>query len=497
MQMNLNEFEDQVKLGFVPAEPSARVSQLIDERLLAIRRKKVARRRFSYAFAATAIAGVVLLVTPTVIAQAELRRLAGALDGVRSVVMTTETIDPDGTHHLSGSIAYLNGKWKTEFPGVGVTYFFDGTRYRLDRSINKFVVETGLEGPFAHNTKDMKLSSALGDINQWQPHSHVEIDKVELHGKLVTRATIDESVFHTRTVMFANIDTDLPIESLEEKKDGGGWKLIGDTKFDYSSKESPSDFAPDLKAYPPISKRDWETQLVCGMTSKVVGEVALDHGRLVIRSLDVAKDGTVFVTCQAGERIARWNRGYPIDITDNLGTQYAFVNIESKLDEEFIRNSKEGKLELCVFVPLTPIGEWKARSITVNARLEPNQHLNRHEFAMWGGKSGLINSYSWYVDKAKTVNVVDVASRTFSNPSVESFPTYCSSVDPFQFDNARHWEGQEDKARADLCRNTEKYGEERDWLNAALELANSEGIRNMIKSRLEELNEPGRPWSPK
>jgi len=38
-----------------------------------------------------------------------------------------------------------------------------------------------------------------------------------------------------------------------------------------------------------------------------IGSIPLDTGRQVVRSVDVTDDGTVFVTCQAGEHKARWD----------------------------------------------------------------------------------------------------------------------------------------------------------------------------------------------
>jgi len=487
--MKLNEFKDRLRTSLSPAEPSARISRLIDQKLLAVQHRRTSRRRIAFAFAATAVVGLSILVLPRVRAQAELARLAGALDNVQSVIETQQNVAADGSRHYLGQVAYLNGRWRIDLPGSGITYFSDGTRYMFDQRMKRFMVESGLEGPFGHNSKDMKLSSVLGDIKHWQPHSHLEIDQAKLHGKVVTRATIEDLSFKSRVVLFAELDTDLPLETHEERLDAGKWRLTSVATFDYGAKQSLAEFVPDLKAFPAISKKEWSAELVRGMIKDDLGSVKLANGRLVVRSIDVAKDGTVFVACQAGERIPMWDRGYPVDITDDSGSKYALMHVSSRLDSEFISASKDGKLELCIFVPVNPNSSWEPKKIAVNTRLDATNHLDRHLEAMWGGIDNFIDGYSWYYDTSKAVSVTEVARQSVEKPITDSFPSFAALIDPNQFDDAQHFAAQEAKSRADYFRNHGEYKSERYWLNESIRLEKPSNSRSDADRRLIRLNE--------
>lgn len=377
-------------------------------------------------------------------------------------------------------------------PGDDLTYFYDGTRYVLDKTTRRFVTQSGLDGPFYRNPTGIGLSSLLGDLQRWEPRKRVDISQSELRGDAVTKATIYESDSNDRMVLYANPKTDLPIEIDNESLVSGRWSPVEVATFDFQTRQSPSDFIPDLKHYPSISQEDWAATVVRELTGQELGSTPLNNGRLVIRSIDVARDGAVFVTCQAGERVADWDRGYPIDVSDNLGTKYALMKVSSRMDKEFIKNSKDGKLELCVFVPVKT-SEWKPNDIVVSARLRASRKLDRHLEAIWMNRKGVSTSMSWYYDSSHPVSVVTIARKHFEKPTVESFPAYATLVESTRFDDASHYEAEEATARAAYYRSVNDVTSERYWLNETLRLAHASGGPSDATRRLEELNEQVRP----
>ncbi len=488
--MNIKEFEDNVRNGLAPVSSTDQLSAKIDHQLWATKRKRTVRRRFGYSFAATAAATVGMIVIPTVMAQAHLRRLAGALDNVSSVILTTESVSADGTRKQIAESAYLDGKWRLKSPGSDVSYFSNGNRYRLDRASGHFIAESGLDGPFGHNSDHLSMSDVLGDIKRWRPQTHLTFDSVELGAKSVTRATIEVDGENSREILYADKSTDLPIKLVTQAKRIGNWATLEEANFDYETKQRPEDFVPDLKTYPPIAKRDWDAANVAKMTKDNLGTIKTSHGELIIRSMDVAKDGTVFVTCQAGERVPNWNRGYPIAIEDNLRTQYALAEIESRVDKEFIEHSKDGKLELCVFIPTEPLPIWKPRTITINAMMVNQNQLQRKEIAYWGGRhTNYCLSKRWYYDRDHPATPVKVMSRAFDAPTVDRDPSYTQFLNPWMFEAGDRFDREKAQARADYYRDVENPPAEIRWLNRTIELTHETGSINIPQARLDEIRE--------
>ncbi|MDR3691096.1 MAG: hypothetical protein P4L46_17075 [Fimbriimonas sp.] len=490
--MNLNEFENHLNGELTPLEPTVELSGKIDRAIRAATGGQRRRLRMRIATVSTALIAVGLFALPTIRTHAELQRMVGAMDNVQSVIMRRQTVLPDGTRKDAGTISYLNGRWRVEEPFGALTYFLNGTRYRLDKPTGRFIEEIGLAGPFRNNTSSLTLSSALGDLQKWDPSVHVEVDRTTWNGREVSRATISEPSPLNRTVLYADADTDLPIEIDTEMLRSGRWLPEEIQTFDYRTKQDVTTFVPDLKSFPPISKGDWEAAMVQRYVMHDLGEIPLKNGRLVVRAIDVAKDGTVFVACQAGDRVAQWDRGYPVDLSDGRGTKYALVDFLSRTDKEFIDHSKDGKLEVCVFVPTEPTTDWSPRELTVTARLTASRSLARHLVSYAGNRKGDITSTLWYFDDTKPIKVVTVAQKAVKSPTVQSVPDYAVRIEPSIFGDPFRWEIKKAKARADYYRSTQDETMERSWLSKTIGLSAS-GLNSLnADKRLEELNQPRR-----
>lgn len=180
-------------------------------------------------------------------------------------------------------------------------------------------------------------------------------------------------------------------------------------------------------------------------------------------------------------------RGYPVDITDNLGTKYSLMKVTSRLDQEFIENSKDGKLELCVFVPSQKLSRWEQRTIRITSRLRANRRLDRYLSGFWTNQSRMVTSTLRYDDNSEPVTVVTVVQEHLVRPTVNVVPSYASLLEPSRFDSNDPFEAEKALARADFYRGQSDIDAEKRWLKEALKLApESEGAT----LRLKEL-EPG------
>lgn len=491
--MNLNEFESRVKAGLSPLELSENLADQVGRRVRAVQQQKAKRKRVSFALATTGLAAIAMMVLPTVRVHAELNKLAGALDNVRSVIMTHETVDAAGNRTFEARFAYLDGRWKLDMPNRETQYFYDGTFYRLVPGFDHLVVDRGRKGPFGNNSDQLTLSSAVSDLKRWQPENSIEIDQTTWRGTQVTRASVRDRVSGGRTVIYADVNSDLPIEIDEEVNRSSKWQVVSVETFDYKTKQSVETFIPDLEKYPPVDQKEWAAMQVRDFTSKTMGEVKLNRGRLVVHRIDVGQDGTVFVTCQSGDRLANWDMGYPIDVSDDAGTVYTQLNIFSSLDQMFIDNSKDGKLELCVFVPVVPIQSWSPKTLHVTARLRSSRKLVKHDMAIMFNRQGISTSNSWNYDVSQPVEIVDVASEHVDKPLPYAVPGYVHLITPALTDHATDFPMLEAKARADYYRTKEDVSDETFWLNETIRISPNIGAASNARRRLEELRQRTRP----
>jgi hypothetical protein len=217
----------------------------------------------------------------------------------------------------------------------------------------------------------------------------------------------------------------------------------------------------------------------------------LPNGKqIVIRSIDVARNGVVYVLYQAGERIARWEKGYATFVTDDLGTQYCCTPFTSQLDPDFIRFSKFGKAEVDVFVPVDPVDQWRPRTITVGIMMNPKGRLMRKNPAVWMNSKGVSTSMRWYYDSSQTLDEVDLCKKRFAEPSAATFPSHLRELSPTECMNNARCEVKWASARADYYREVDDRDQEIRWLREAVRLAESDGQTigsSNAKRRLEEL----------
>lgn len=466
--MNQIPFEDHVRAGFAAAEETDSLSAKIDQALYADGRKRVQRRRFKLTLAAAATLTIALVAFPTVQAEAQLRRIAGALDNVSSVVIQHYEVDRDGQEHPWGKTSYEGGKWRID-DGRRTTIFKNGTRWILDPAARAYIMERDQEGPAAHNLSSLSLSSMIAQMNQWNPGQKVDIGHSKFNGKDAVRAVIlnlQSGPTPQRMTMYADPDTNLPIECQWEVSEKEGFVVKSIIRFEYTAPIPPTTFELDT-SFAVLDKKEWEASVVKNLTSKELFSKPIGVHRLVLRNVDVAADGTVYVLYQAGETTPRWERGYAFELTDDLGTKYVKGQVDSRMDEPTIAQSKDGKVELETFVPKQPVKRWEPRTLTLTAFFRKSGSLDRAGKAMSFGNDG--NDFAfWIRDPEAKATPLTVLDRRFENPTCPSYPTYAGWIDGQHFGSVASAEVMRATARTwDCLHGNDFQGAER-WLEMRL-----------------------------
>ncbi|MCH7944582.1 MAG: hypothetical protein IIC73_01000, partial [Armatimonadetes bacterium] len=307
--MNETTFEQTLKLGMRPIAERPELDTKISARL---RRATAAARTKRWGATLGAAAAAVVLMSvflfPRAEAQPTFAQIAGALDDVKSVRIVRYSITEDGERVFAGRIDYQMGKWHMVMPGGGEeTLWLDGDFYFFDKSAGNYVHSLRPDGPFNVNRRGLRLSvmlepgGGLGD-------KEVALTDGKHKGTSVKIASIEDRNLGVRTVIQADANTLLPIIGQLYSLEQGEWRLRGEFTYDYSPKFPEGHFA--LKpGVPVVSDADSKSMLVDRLTADELVTIDIKGGRLVVRSVNVARDGTVFVTYQVGDKTRSW-RGY-------------------------------------------------------------------------------------------------------------------------------------------------------------------------------------------
>jgi hypothetical protein len=436
--MNLDRFEDAVRAATQPAAEPASLATTIDRRIGAAKTRQTAIRRVRWAFAACAGITLALVAWPAVSAQAQLRRIAGALEDVSTLLMKQYSVDPSGKRIPSGFTAYQNGRWRMENAPSNTTYYIDGKRIWLDPFTKSYVSE-GYGEFFSKGNGSMKLSALLG--SELGVGRGVEIDRDSaLDGRRALRARFINSPFNERHTIYADPETDLPILQEVETKESGTWRLKHVVEFSYPTTLPGGTLDLDYKT-PLLSREEWQSRIVDTLAKNELGAAPLKQGRVVVRAVDVAEDGTVYVAYQSGDSHAsRWT-GHGLEVTDSLGTRYCHaIEIFSGLDEAFIAKSKDGKLEVEALVPLEPVTKSIQRTVKVTASIGADGSLSRVIRMGVNHPDGTVD-ISWgknrrsASDAASGDKQVVLCTKLVTGPTCEAAPSYMQLVDLTSYGN--------------------------------------------------------------
>ncbi|MCH7905307.1 MAG: hypothetical protein IH944_12190 [Armatimonadetes bacterium] len=457
--MNETTFEHALKSAMEPITERPALDEKIDAKLKRAT-TSVKARRWGATLGAAAAVVLSVFIFPRAQAQPTLAQVAGALDDVKSVRMESFAILEDGSRISQGTIAYYEGRWRLT-TGNEDSVWFDGGLYRLDTAAGRYVRSSMPSGPFSHNTKGLGLSSMLssGGMNS----KEVTLTDGKFRGADVKIATVDSTGLRERMLIFADARTLLPISVEHYSNEQDVWRLRGEMTFDYSPNFPKGHFF--LKpGVPVISKDDDKSDLFRELAATELATIDIKGGRLVVRSVDVARDGTVFVTYQVGDKTRSW-RGYRLTVTDDIGTVYAPSSSLLSFDDDLTQQSPDGRIEREVLVQLVPDKAWRKRTVKVSMRFTDA----REPVLFVGGVSsrpdGTIGFHympnTLGVDVAALPPLEEIWNGVFDEPSCEWRPDIFAQIQYSEFSHdmkaqlfratslARYYENSEDWKQAE------------------------------------------------
>lgn len=432
--MNDSQLDARIRAALPARVVPATLAQKIDGSVQRHRRihRIVRPLRFAVVLGATGVLAAVM--GPPVYAQATMGRIAGALDGVSSLRLTRTAIDAQGRRYPAGEMLYRDGKWRLRAQRGDMLYE-NREAYVWDPVVSAYVAVPKPNGPFGKGS-GVRMSELLGVASKWSMDRRVSVDEAALDGKTMRRATVENAGLDERYVIFADPKSDLPEEVRVEARESGRWRLRMVQRFEYGASIPATELSLPPSATV-MTQEERTKRVVAKMTSAKLGEMPLPKGRIVVRAIDVARDGTVFVAYQAGDRSANSWRGYGLELKDDSGTVYG-RQVVTSLDRDFVKGSADGKLEVEVFVPLEPTDFRRRRTFSFTA-----SRMGNGQLARWletivtdpNGKTRMQWQPNWRGSDRTPPTKWPLVNTEFSGPTCEAMPSYATLVSPTSFGN--------------------------------------------------------------
>jgi hypothetical protein len=159
-----------------------------------------------------------------------------------------------------------------------------------------------------------------------------------------------------------------------EAKELGQWRKRQVLHFEYGAEAKI--VGPDFRKFKTITPQQREQTFTSAMERSSLAEAKFGKGRVVVRAIEMAQDGTVFVAYQSGDRHARSWSGYGIRLKDDQGTPYIRVGLfGNNMEGPFL--SPDGKLEMEVFTPPSPVASGWKPTVTLSTQHDSKGRLSR------------------------------------------------------------------------------------------------------------------------
>lgn len=422
--MNESRFDAAVKAVASAPQERSTLNAKVSESLLRRTRMKRLRSRMLMAATGSCAVGVAMFVFPAVKAQASLRGILTAMDGAGSACVTAYIVDDAGHELPCSKTVIADGKqWYRDASGKREVFTIGDKQYAFDPTTQAYVVHES-----RHST-GLRLSELLGPAGGFSLDKRVEMTNFSENGRSYVKAVIENGRLPERYTLVADAKTDLPVSGYVEGREAGVWRKGQIFHFEYGA--TAKIVGPDFKRYKVITPREQEARFAAAMDRQMLAEKKFANGRLVIRAIEAAQDGTIFVAFQAGDHSARsWN-GYGISIQDSLGTPYVRVGQFGNMMEGPF-DDPDGKVEEEVFTPPTPQPITQPRTVSVFTQhdskgrftrmiqvgvVEPGGKLTMH----WQGNLGGNLNEPPVQDK--------LLSKTFSGATCGTHPSWAETVD--------------------------------------------------------------------
>lgn len=481
--MNDNHLRTAFPLSSEPATLDAKIDRALALHT-AVRHTK---RRVFLGTTATVALAVGFVAFPAVQAQATLRGIVRSLDKQIRARVVTYTVDEEGRRWLNATTTIANGDVAILDAKGGRQHFDAGTEsYDLDPTIGRFIVSPRRPGG------SIRLSDMLSGASGFSLGKRVDLQQIDVDGGPVLRATILNSGLPERYVIDADPKTELPVRMRVDALERGEWKVRSVLEFDYSAPVAA--IAPDLRRFPRITARAANADFESAMTRKTLAELPLKRGRLVVRALDIARDGTVFVAYQSGDGRSNQWKGYAFELADDLGSRYVHVaDLFSESERESM--SPEGAVQMEVFAPLEPISPDQARTLSLithkwsNGRLARSITLN---VVYPDGHTERRKQFNAMNSKDVDADAFPLLKQKGSVPTCGAMPAWAARMAPTHFGNDA-WAGRIiAQFRALAAMNDKDWPEAEKQLNEELRLireAEAQGYGSYSRTQvLEDLD---------
>jgi hypothetical protein len=327
-----------------------------------------------------ALAALLFVNLPTLVAAHALRRMEAAVSDVRSAHMVTWSLMPD--RHKAMETWYQAGRWRLE--GLGrIQVYRDGRLWTYLPDAGVVRVRRQAVGPFSYNPSGFSVGAILheGGLGGWPDPARI-VGSTRWNGRPARQLLVNLRTEPGRLAILEDAATDLPIRMEAQRKSAAGWVPSMVWEFSFDEPLPAALFRPEFPRAARLvdfdaEQRRWGERLARGLARQAVGDRTL-----VIRDLQVNREGDLFLLYSAGKFPIDSVRDWSVKVADDLGTRYVRVgeSFQATMDHD-IPNIPKGyrfdgeRMEGDWWVPLEPQRPWKPRRITISFKVAP---VNRH-----------------------------------------------------------------------------------------------------------------------
>ncbi|CAN5486848.1 hypothetical protein BH11ARM2_BH11ARM2_07960 [soil metagenome] len=461
--MNEKLFENSLQAAF-PIPTSANLDAKIDRALTHQTQVRRVRRRVTFTVLVTGAAVFAFVAFPAAQAQASIGGIISALDRTTKVEIVATTIDGEGhrwpgtrTIIANGDVAYINAR------GIPESLQMGDKSYAFDETLNAFIVRP------REAAKSLRLSDMLGPAGEFSMDRRTEVEHVTENGRKLLRVTVTNNGLPERYRIEADAETERPTRIWVDSEERGVWRVRQEMAFDYRPEVSIR--VPDPKKVATLTQEQADARFEQTMEAATLASVSLKRGRFIVRRVDVAEDGTVFVAYQSGERSPNTWRGYAVELKDDRGTKYVRVGQASISGQETIK-SKDGKIEIDAFTPRFPTTPTFPMKLTLGTNLQADGKLARTEVVGIGQSDGsyLYGYQTDQQDAQHPSSAVPLLTQIVARPTCSVVPAWAGRIDSMSYGNEIYAGIAKAQGRAEEAMREKRWSEAETALNEQLRL---------------------------
>lgn len=408
--MNEKQFDVNLKAAFKAPEMPIHMDHKIDEKLAQATHRTQVKRRLTLSLGAAVAVASGIFLFPSVKAQASLGGMMSALDKKLSAKIITFAVDESGNRQKVGTTVIANGNVAVLGP--------NGETRQVEMELDSYVWDPMTKAYIKFPRRGgggIRLSELLGQASKFSLGKKVQIDRVEVNGKKILQAIITDQNLPERYIIEAEPETQLPFHMVTESLEQGKWRIRQDLDFIYEKNLRVD--KPDFSVNELVTPEQNAQKLTNTLTQEVLGKIVAKDKTILVRKIDVAEDGTVFIAYQSGKTSGGSWSGYQLSLSDNLGTNYLRAGDIMSDNDKDLKVPKDGVIEIEVFVPKKKIASSTARSLTVSVALTSKGNIDK-----WVPYEGNDLAQS---GKGKVVNLF---AKDFSSASCSVRPTWSAGV---------------------------------------------------------------------